>query len=170
MSRIRLPFLLTSILLLSLGLVAQTSPQAATPQTPTPTPATPQATTPPAMPQSTPTPSDSGTAGPSAQDQARATIEKVAADLNLSPDQKSKLEPILTNEIQLVHTLKADTSMTTEQKQAKFKDQLTSDHAKIDAILTPEQKTKLGQLNQQKSQEQGGTSASPSTPPQTPKQ
>ncbi len=170
MSRIRLPFLLTLTLLLALGLSAQMTPQAATPQTATPAPATPQATTPPSTPQSTPTPGDSTAAGPSAQDQARATIEKVSADLNLTPEQKSKLEPILTNEIQLVHTLKADTSMTTEQKQAKFKDQLTSDHAKIDAILTPEQKTKLGQLNQQKAQEQGGGSGSPATPPQTPKQ
>ncbi len=169
MSRIRLPFLLTLTLLLAIGVSAQMTPQAATPQTATPAPATPQAATP-ATPQSTPTPGDSSAAGPSAQDQARATIEKVAADLNLTPDQKSKLEPILTNEIQLVHTLKADTSMTTEQKQAKFKDQLTADHAKIDSILTPEQKTKLGQLNQQKAQGQGGGSGSPSTPPQTPKQ
>jgi Spy/CpxP family protein refolding chaperone len=91
----------------------------------------------------------------------------VSADLNLTPDQKTKLEPILTNEIQMVHSLRADTSMTPEQKQTKFKDQLTSDHAKIDAILTPEQKQKLAQLTQQRQQQQ--QQASPSTPPQTPK-
>ena len=161
MSHIRAPFLLALILLVGVAVVAQTTPQPATPQ-----PGTPQAVTPQAAPQPQATPS-SPAGEPSAQEQARATLNRVSSDLNLTSDQKTKLEPILTSEIQLVHNLRADTSMTPEQKQAKFKDQLTSDHAKIDAILTPEQKQKLSQLTQQRQQQQ--QQASPSIPSQTPK-
>ncbi|HET7892623.1 MAG TPA: hypothetical protein VFL34_13925 [Candidatus Sulfotelmatobacter sp.] len=155
MSRTGASLLLTLSLLAGLTLAAQTT----TPATPPPA-AAPQA--PSAAPQ------------PSPQDQAHQAIEKIGTDLNLTPDQKTKLEPIITNEIQQVRDLKADTTMSPEQKQAKFQETLTADHAKIDSILTPEQKQKLAQLRQQQAQAQGQAPAPPapqSQPaPQPPKQ
>lgn len=50
--------------------------------------------------------------------------------------------------------MRANTGMTIQQKQAAFQQTLTADHSKIDAILTPEQKTKLAQLHQQQDAEQ----------------
>lgn len=144
MSRPAAPFLLTLILLLSLGLAAQTATQ----PSPQPTPGAPSASQ------------------PSAQDQAHATLQQLAPQLNLTADQQTKLEPIITSEIQLMHDLRADTSMTPDQKSAKFRDALTADHAKVDAILTPEQKQKLAQMNQQRQAQQG---TQPPAPSQSPK-
>jgi Spy/CpxP family protein refolding chaperone len=150
--------LLSATVLLGFSLAAQTT----TPATPPPN-AAPQA--PPAASQLSP------------QEQAHQAIEKVGADLNLTADQKTRLEPIVANEIQQVRDLRADTSMTPEQKQAKFQETLTSDHAKIDSILTPDQKQKLAQLRQQQAQSPPSQSQTPppapqSTPPanQPPKQ
>jgi Spy/CpxP family protein refolding chaperone len=139
--------LLTLTLLAGLTLTAQT----ATPATPPPSgaPQTPSA------------------AQPSPQDQAHQAMEKIGSDLSLTADQKTKLEPIVAGEIQQVRDLKADTSMTPEQKQAKFQETLSADHAKIDAILTPEQKQKLAQLRQQQGQAQG-QSQPPSQPQASP--
>ncbi|HVZ17679.1 MAG TPA: hypothetical protein VG897_11210 [Terriglobales bacterium] len=116
--------------------------------------------------QATPAPGTGVAGETNPQDQARETIERVSTDLNLTPDQKSKLQPILASEIQLVHSLRTDTSMTPEQKQAKFKDQLTADHAKIDTILTPEQKQKLALMNQQRQQQEQTQQAPPQAAPQ----
>jgi periplasmic protein CpxP/Spy len=158
--------LLTLTLLFGFTLAAQTAPSAATPSSPQSSAQAPMAE-------------------PTAQAQAHDTIEKVGADLNLTADQKTKLEPVLTAEIQQVRDLRADTKMTPEQKQAKFQQTLTDTHAKIDSILTPEQKQKLAQMSQQRAQQQQaqppagspapstapsqGPSAQPSTPPQSPK-
>lgn len=149
--------LTTLTLLLSLAVAAQTSPSTS----PSGTSPSSQATTPGAgIPGATaPTPAE-----PSAQDQARQTLESVGAGLNLTPDQKTKLQPIITEEIQLMHDLRADTTMTTEQKQAKFRDVMTADHAKIDAILTPEQKQKLTQMNRERGAQQSGSAAPGATP------
>jgi periplasmic protein CpxP/Spy len=149
------PFLFTFTLLLSLAVAAQTTPSS-TPHSSNSS-STPQATTPGEGSSAAP----SAPGEPSAQDQARATIDKVGANLNLTADQKSKLQPILTQEIQLVHDLRADTSMSPEQKQAKFRETLTADHARIDAILTPEQKQKLTEMNRQHEAQESGQSAQP---------
>ena len=134
------PFLLTFTILFGHALAAQTAPQ----------------TQPPASPPGT------SAQAPSAQEQARQKIEEAAPTLNLTADQKAKLQPVIADEIQTVHDLQADTTMTREQKQAKFHDAITADRAKIDAILTPEQKQKLQQMHaQEQGQAQG---ASPATP------
>ncbi len=144
-------FLVTLTLLLSLAVAAQTTPS---------TSPSPQATKPGAGTSATaPTPAE-----PSAQDQARQTLESVGAGLNLTADQKTKLQPILTEEIQLMHDLRADTTMTTEQKQAKFRDVMTADHAKIDAILTPEQKQKLSAMNRERDAQQAAPPAPGAAP------
>jgi Spy/CpxP family protein refolding chaperone len=149
-------FVVTFTLLLSLAVAAQTTPS---------TSPSPQATTP----GTSATPSTPNE--PSAQAQAHESIENVSSKLNLSADQKAKLEPILTEEIQLIHDLRANTTMTVAQKREKFRGVLTADHAKIDAILTPEQKQKLTEMNQAHESQQGGAAPTPApnaTPGQTP--
>jgi Spy/CpxP family protein refolding chaperone len=128
-------FLFAATLLLGISLAAQTT-----------APATPQQAAPPRTPQA------SGDQ-PSPQAQAHEAIENIGPDLSLTADQKTKLEPIIAGEIQQIRDLRADTSMTPEQKQAKFQETLAADHAKIDTILTPDQKQKLAQLHQQQAQQ-----------------
>jgi len=102
------------------------------------------------------------------QQEAHRTLEKLSTQLNLTADQKTKLEPILTGEIQQVRELRANTTMTMPQKQAAFQQTLTTDHDKIDAILTPDQKAKLAQLNQQQDARESGSQPTP-PPAATPK-
>jgi len=148
MTRTGATLVLIMTLLAALTLTAQT----ATPATPPPSAA----------------PAPSAPAQPSAQaspqDQARQTLETLGPKLNLTADQKTKLEPILTNEIQQVRDLRADVTMSLDQKQAKFQQTLTADHAKIDAILTPEQKQKLAEMHQQQAATQGQPQSQPATP------
>jgi Spy/CpxP family protein refolding chaperone len=156
MHKLGATLLLTLTLFAGYSLAAQsttpaTPPPSAAPQTPSTAPQTPSA------------------AQPTPQEQAHQTIEKIGSDLSLTADQKTKLEPIVAGEIQQVRDLKADTTMTPEQKQAKFQETLSGDHAKIDAILTPEQKQKLAQLRQQQAAPQGQPQpqSQPQAAPQT---
>jgi len=153
MSRLAVSLLLTLALCFGIGLSAQST----TPGTP-PAASTPPTASAPASPAAEPNP----------KDEAHRTIENLGPQLNLTAGQKAKLEPILANEIQQVHDLRANTSMTMQQKQAAFQQTLTADHSKIDAILTPEQKTKLAQLHQQQDAQQQHTQP-PAATPQPPK-
>jgi len=148
MSRVKALLAFTGATLLALSLSAQST----APATPPPAAA----------------PAPQASAQPTPQEQAHEAIEKVSADLNLTADQKSKLEPILVNEIQQVRDLKADTSMTPQQKQEKFQATLTSDHAKIDSILTQEQKDKLAQLRQKQQPGQAPPQQGQAPPAQQP--
>jgi Spy/CpxP family protein refolding chaperone len=127
-----------------------------------------QTTTPATPPPSAVPQAPSMSSQPTPQDQAHQAIEKIGTDLNLTADQKTKLEPIIANEIQQVRDLRADTTMTPEQKQAKYQETLTADHVKIDSILTPEQKQKLAELRQQQAQSQSQPPAPSQQPPAAP--
>jgi len=152
MSRVAVSLLLVCTLFCAVGLFAQaTSPGTPPPQN-QPSASAPPATSP----------------EPSAKDEAQRTLNNLGPQLNLTADQKTKLEPILTNEIQQVRDLRANTSMSVQQKQAAFQQTLTADHTKIDAILTPEQKAKLAQLHQQ--EESGQGQAQPPAPGPQPAQ
>ena len=154
MPRFAVSLLLTVVLLFGIGLFAQATTPGTTPGSSNSAATPPTASAPAA-----------GPARTSPKDEAHRTIENLGPQLNLTADQKAKLEPILTNEIQQVRDLRADTGMTIQQKQAAFQQTLTADNNKIDAILTPEQKTKLAQLHQQQDAQQGQAPATPSQQP-----
>jgi Spy/CpxP family protein refolding chaperone len=92
-----------------------------------------------------------------AQSQAQAADEN---PLNLTDEQKAKLQPILAEENQQLQTLRSDTSMTQEQKVSKANEIRQTASPKIRAILTPEQLQKLDDL-QQKARQQQNQSAPP---------
>src|SRR6185437_15711335 len=48
--------------------------------------------------------------------------EKLAQELNLTPEQKADLKSIRENERQQAKAIKNDSSLTADQKKAKFKD------------------------------------------------
>ena len=145
MSRITAHLLLTLAAIAGFQLWAQTQPQGM--QQPPGQQQPPGRQQPSNQPPSTAQP-PSAAGQVSVQDQAAETLRRIGTELNLTPDQKTKLQPILEGEIQQVRDLRADASMTPEQKQAKFQQTLAADHAKIQAILTPEQLQKLAEMNQ----------------------
>src|SRR2546423_7526459 len=69
--------------------------------------------------------------------------EKFAQELNLTPEQKSVLKSIRQNEKQQAQAIKNDSSLTPEQKKAKFQELRKSSHEQMMAKLTPEQQQKF---------------------------
>jgi periplasmic protein CpxP/Spy len=75
--------------------------------------------------------------------------QAIAQQLNLTPQQKEKILPILADEVPKVNAIKNDNSLTKIQKM----EQLRAIHQQTDpqmkAILTPEQYQKLTAIRQQ---------------------
>ena len=66
-------------------------------------------------------------------------LRRVAEELKLTEEQKQKVQPIFREEGEKMRELQADTSMSREEKLAKFQALRTTAAAKFKAILTPEQ-------------------------------
>ncbi|MBZ5568471.1 MAG: hypothetical protein LAN64_11540 [Acidobacteriia bacterium] len=83
------------------------------------------------------------------------------ARLNLTSDQRSKIEPLLQSQRQQVQAVRLDSSLTPEQKQAKVRDIRQSTKSQIDAVLTPEQQ----QQRKEMWRGRGGKHGPPPAPP-----
>lgn len=70
-------------------------------------------------------------------------LQEVVNDLNLSDDQKSKVKDIFTDAKSKREAIMNDTSLTDDQKRAKMKELHTGTMAKVNEVLTPEQRTQL---------------------------
>jgi hypothetical protein len=104
----------------------------------------------------------SGGHGPAAQPGSSTEDE-----LQLTNEQKEKLQPIIQEEMVQIDAVRTDNSLTMEQKQAKVA-QIKKDHfPKIEAILTPEQRKKLVDMQEKARQQQApGSHSNPQQPPQ----
>src|SRR5258707_15042412 len=95
-----------------------------------------------ALAQTASTPSgDNGNAA--AQTQPKERGEKFAKELNLTPDQQAELKSIRENMKQQAQAIKNDSSLTADQKKAKFKELHKSSHEQMMAKLTPDQQAKF---------------------------
>ena len=75
-------------------------------------------------------------------------LQMLSEKLNLTDDQKAKLQPILQDNMQQIKTVREDSSLSQEQKHAKLKSIHDSMHDQINAVLTPEQQAKFKQMMQ----------------------
>lgn len=98
----------------------------------------------------------------------------VEDELQLTADQKAKLQPIIQDEMAQIDAVRNDTTLSMDQKQAKVQQIKQTSFPKIQAVLTPEQQKKLAELQQRARQQQpagaAGQSANPSNPQTPPKQ
>jgi periplasmic protein CpxP/Spy len=98
----------------------------------------------------------------------------VEDELQLTAEQKAKLQPIIQDEMAQIDAVRNDTTMSMDQKQAKVQQIKQTSFPKIQAVLTPEQQKKLADMQQRaRQQQQGGASgpgASPSNTQTPPKQ
>jgi Spy/CpxP family protein refolding chaperone len=74
------------------------------------------------------------------------TFEKLVALLNLTDEEKPKVEPIWTEYTKQAAEIRKDTSLSREDKMAKTKSLREDTAAKLKDILTPEQFTKFQKL------------------------
>ncbi len=86
-----------------------------------------------------------------AQGQNSAQAQKlamVAKQLNLTPQQKVKLMPILADEAPKVEAIKANTSLTGLQKMEQLRALHEQTNPEVQAILSPQQYEQLQQIRQ----------------------
>jgi protein CpxP len=114
-----------------------------------------------------PSQGQAGSTTSSGQGQAAGRSSSVEDELQLTEDQKAKLQPIIQDEMIQIDAVRTDNSLSMEQKQAKVS-QIKKDHfPKIEAILTPEQRKKLADMQERaRQQRQGGSQSNPQQPPQ----
>jgi hypothetical protein len=75
-------------------------------------------------------------------------FEQLAKELNLSPQQKMQLVPILQSEAPKVEAIKADSSLSRFQKLEQLKVVHDQTDPQVRSILTPEQYQKLKEFRQ----------------------
>jgi Spy/CpxP family protein refolding chaperone len=84
------------------------------------------------------------------QAKVQQKLQHLSSELNLSDDQKTKLKPILQNQIAQAKTVNDDSSMSADAKQAKMKEIRTSTQQQMNEILTPDQQQKLAKMKAEK--------------------
>lgn len=80
---------------------------------------------------------------------AMAKAQAVAQQLNLTPQQKEKILPILAAEVPKVNALKNDNSLSRMQKAQQLRAIHQQTDPQMKAILSPEQYQKLRAIRQQ---------------------
>jgi Spy/CpxP family protein refolding chaperone len=90
--------------------------------------------------------------------------------LKLTDDQKSQIKPILEDEHKQLAALREDSSLSREQKHAKFREVHTSTFDKIRPLLTEQQQATLQQIQTQREErmkarrQKDGESSAPQNP------
>jgi len=125
---------------------------------------------------STNTPPSTPPAGaPPAGQPPRAGFERWAEQLNLTADQKPKVQAIMDTQMQKMRDLRQDTSLTAEDRKAKMKTIREDIATQMKAVLTPEQFQKWQDMRNRRNgpppggPKRGGTNA-PALPPVNPPQ
>jgi periplasmic protein CpxP/Spy len=80
---------------------------------------------------------------------AMSKAQAIAQQLNLTPQQKEKILPILAAEVPKVNAIKNDNSLSKMQKMQQLRAIHQQTDPQMNAILTPEQYQKLKAIRQQ---------------------
>jgi len=83
-------------------------------------------------------------------------LQKNLDSLNLTDDQKKKIDPIVTKLKEDMKTLMSDQTIEQKDKRAKAADILKSANTEIEAVLTPEQKEQYEKNMQAEHAKRGG--------------
>ena len=87
-------------------------------------------------------------------------------ELHLTDAQKQQLRPIIEEEVKQINAVRDDQSLNMDQKRAKVEQIRQTEFPKIQAILTPEQVTKLKEMQQKARQQGQGSAPASQQPPQ----
>src|SRR6185369_4408325 len=70
--------------------------------------------------------------------------------LNLTEDQRAKVQTLFQNEHSQIQALRSNTALTEEQKKQQMRELRKNDHQQLLAVLTPEQQAKLKQMRHER--------------------
>jgi Spy/CpxP family protein refolding chaperone len=79
-------------------------------------------------------------------------LTRLSRELKLTKDQKTKIRPILEDQFQQISRLRQDTSMTWQDKRAKFMEIRHKTLDQIHPLLTGKQQAKLQEIEQRREQ------------------
>jgi Spy/CpxP family protein refolding chaperone len=85
------------------------------------------------------------------------------ARLNLTDDQRAKIQPILQSSQQQAQAVRGDTTLSQEQKQAKLREIHQGAMSQVKSLLTPEQQQQMQEWRQHRGRD--GKHGAPPVPP-----
>jgi len=85
--------------------------------------------------------------------EAMQKLEKMAQQLQLTPQQKKQMAPIMIEEAKKMKAIKSNTSLGPLEKMMQMKQVGTDMDAKVQPILSPEQYQKFQQIREQERQQ-----------------
>lgn len=89
----------------------------------------------------------------------RHQAKRMAKQLGLTPDQQSKIEPILADRAQQIQSVRSDTTLAQKDRKAKLHGIRQDSDSKIEAVLNDTQKQQYEQIKQSRKanrRQQGG--------------
>jgi protein CpxP len=98
----------------------------------------------------------------------RDPLAAMSKNLNLTDEQKSKLQPLFEDQHKQVQSVMQDSSLTQEQKHAKIDEIRKATHQQVMSVLTPEQQNQMKQMrgrHMHKPGEGAPSNGQPTTPP-----
>src|SRR5260370_27388757 len=94
------------------------------------------------------TQSSSAAVDPETRAKVQQHLQHMSSELNLTDDQKQKIQPILQSEVQQMKPVRNDSSLSADQKQAKMQGIRDSANSQIAPILTPDQQKKFAAMKE----------------------
>ena len=85
---------------------------------------------------------------------ALSQVQRMVDQLDVTADQKAKLDPLLEEDAKQIRALRDDASLSAEDRQKKRAEIRKATDAKIKPILTDEQWKKLEQLREERKAQQ----------------
>lgn len=82
-------------------------------------------------------------------------LDRMAKNLDLTDDQKTKIKPILENETEKRKALMEDSSMSREDRRAKFMELQQKTTEDIKAVLNPDQQKKFDEMRSRMMERRG---------------
>lgn len=83
-------------------------------------------------------------------------LQRLSQELNLDDQQKAKIKPILEAEHKQMEALRSDSSLSPEDRRAKFREIHENTLKQMNPILTPEQQEKFAAMRKKRMEHRGG--------------
>jgi protein CpxP len=83
-------------------------------------------------------------------------LDKLTEDLKLTDDQKPKVKEVLEEQGKKMQEMRGDSSISREDRQAKYQELRKDTEKKMKEILTPDQMEKFKKIQQEEMRKKGG--------------
>jgi protein CpxP len=108
-----------------------------------------------------PSPQPDSTQAPIVRRHAPNPTHQAAKQLNLTPDQTARIEPIFADRDQKIAALQSDPTLTPDARQQQMKSIRKTTNQQVRAVLTPDQLSQMRSLHQKGHQSQPMQPAAP---------